>query len=404
MAPMSTLLKRIRSRILVPIFLRVFLPILRALPLRSTIVGPVKQTAPSLAEYIEESRARPEGEKRQARHWIIRVDRELEIENPAPVLASPRLPRNYDQIRVLRCPETYLGHLRWGRLATHALEVISPDDMIFDDLYYARPSSRPTRSMITPLLPRARKKEGAYATICISRPSNYCHWICDCLTRLWILDVCGIDDFRLVVPKKSTSFQLQTLRMLGYGEERLAPFGHEHWIVEHLLVPSLTNRYRQVSPEACRWLRERFRSALTLNATSKRIYISRFLARKRRVMNEDELLRVLLAAGFDCVRAETMTAEAQAETFAQAEVVVAPHGAGLANMVFMKEGTLVIELSHYRKTKPNFYSMASALGIRYACITDAPEDPEDETDELGGDVDFAIPKERLESALQTLGI
>ena len=396
---MSTALKRIRSRILVPFFLRFLLPVLRALPLRSTVFGPVKRTCPSLAGFIE---AR-QGNSR-ADHWLRRIGPEIESTNPAPEVASPGLPGNYEQIRVLRCPETYLARLHGGRIATHAMEVISPDDSVFSDLYYTDPSIRPSRSMVTPVLPRMRRKEGTYATISISRPSNYCHWIRDCLTRLWILDTCGVDDFRLIVPRDSRPFQRPLLAMLGFSDDRLVPFGHEHWRVEQLLVPSLTNRHRQAHPEACRWLRERFRAAIAPGPASRRLYVSRALAKKRHVSNESELLELLEPYGFECLQTEIMTAEAQAETFSQAEIVVAPHGAGLANMIFMPEGSLVVEMNHHRRTKASFYSMTTALGLRYAIITNAPETPGDTTAQEKGDVDFAIPRDRLEEALNSLGV
>ncbi len=401
---MSAGLRRLRSQILVPLFLRFVLPALRALPLPSTIIGPVRRTLPSLAGFIESSRAGSATEARKDGHWVVRVADEMKQTNPPPVLALPGLPDNYQQIRMLRCPEIYLGQLHWGRVATHALEVVSPTDAVFEDLFHTLPSVRPTRSMIAPLLPRVERKPGTYATICIGNPSNYCHWIRDCLTRLWVLDACDATDFHLIVPKDSAPFQRQTLEMLGYGEDRLAPFGREHWQVEHLLVPSLTNRYRNACPAACQWLRKRFRDAIGRPKASKRLYVSRALAGKRRVSNEVELMPILETHGFSQVQAETLTAREQAETFAQAEIIVAPHGAGLANMIFMEEDTLVVELNRYSRMKSSFYSMASALGIRYACITDAPQNPEDENDRQTGDIDFSIPADRLSSALRTLGL
>ena len=49
-------------------------------------------------------------------------------------------------------------------------------------------------------------------------------------------------------------------------------------------------------------------------------------------------------------------------------VLAAPHGAGLTNMMFCREGTHVIEMADLSFPNPNFYATAAALGHHYWII------------------------------------
>ncbi|MBD3306660.1 DUF563 domain-containing protein [candidate division KSB3 bacterium] len=331
-------------------------------------------------------------------------------EEIAPVLGIPRVPEEFVRRSVHQRPEVFLAHLRWGRVATRSLEVIGPDDRVFDDFFFPPPAEDkyPARSLIVPKLPRLERKEGTYATFANYRSlENYYHWMINCLTRLWILDEAGIEDYRLLAPRRLQSFQKESLDLLGFSEDRLAPFGNEHWEVESLLVPSYPMMPGHVSAGACQWLRQRLISAVEKSPTAlpRRIYISRASASKRRLLNEEKIITLLSSHGFTSVKCEAMTLEKQVNFFRNVEVVVAPHGAGLTNVLFMNSDSLVIELVPYQRSKPLFCNLASAMGVRYCCVTNAPEDRKDEVAEgRYPDVDFEVPANRVAGALDILGI
>jgi capsular polysaccharide biosynthesis protein len=79
----------------------------------------------------------------------------------------------------------------------------------------------------------------------------------------------------------------------------------------------------------------------------------------------------------------------QASLFANAKIIVAPHGAGLANLLFCKPETLLMELHFPTYTKALYWRLASALGLRYAAFLGEPclRDP----------ANMIIPKSALES-------
>ncbi|MBD2547085.1 MULTISPECIES: glycosyltransferase family 61 protein [Planktothricoides] len=89
---------------------------------------------------------------------------------------------------------------------------------------------------------------------------------------------------------------------------------------------------------------------LSNNSTHQRIYISRKYAQYRRIINETELVSYLGANfGFQSVTLETLPLAEQVAVLSAAKVVIAPHGAGLPNLVFCAPVTKIIEIfsPHY---------------------------------------------------------
>jgi len=63
-----------------------------------------------------------------------------------------------------------------------------------------------------------------------------------------------------------------------------------------------------------------------------------------------------------------MTPRAQMELFRDAEFVVAPHGAELANLVCCAAGTRVLELSPESEFRPVFAQLSDKLDLAHAVL------------------------------------
>lgn len=114
------------------------------------------------------------------------------------------------------------------------------------------------------------------------------------------------------------------------------------------------------------YVRSRILDGLNLSTPptyERNIYITRRKARVRRVANEEELLQVLLEYGFETYALEDMTFAEQVLLFHDANVVVAPHGAGLANILFSGE-IKVLELTSPLQTLA-YFMICQTLGQEY---------------------------------------
>ncbi|MEO8712967.1 MAG: glycosyltransferase family 61 protein [Parafilimonas sp.] len=113
-----------------------------------------------------------------------------------------------------------------------------------------------------------------------------------------------------------------------------------------------------------------------------KLYISRQLASRRKVINEEEILEIVCKHGFTIFYPEKHSFLEQVAIFSNVKYLVGTHGSGLTNMLFMEKDTSLLEL-HKNKTNeldhPSFlfWYMAEALGINYyhqSCGTHGKED------------------------------
>lgn len=106
----------------------------------------------------------------------------------------------------------------------------------------------------------------------------------------------------------------------------------------------------------------------------KRLYISRQYASKRKLPNEIELEKKLKSIGFRIIYLEQISFFKQFKLIKGAELIIAPHGAGLSHLVWGKRKKTLIEIfpsyeNHgYSHTNDCYARLASQKGIKYSYI------------------------------------
>jgi capsular polysaccharide biosynthesis protein len=184
----------------------------------------------------------------------------------------------------------------------------------------------------------------------------------------------SIDHF--VVNKIRFPFQEDTLARTGIPKSRIIECTKDtHLEARTLLAPSIN----QTVPArwSCDYIRGLFLPAERPRAGGRRsrIYVSRSDARMRRVSNEDELIAFLGARGFETVTLTGLTVADQAAMFDDAEVIIAPHGSGLTNLLFCRPGTKVIELFSSTYVNPCYWVLSNTVGLDYYCHIGTGERP-----------------------------
>ncbi|WP_309118204.1 glycosyltransferase family 61 protein [Paenibacillus sp.] len=206
---------------------------------------------------------------------------------------------------------------------------------------------------------------------------NYYHWLAEVLARIHLLDRSGVRVDKYIFNDFGTAgFHAETLAALGIGEDRIIRSRNGmHLQAERLIVPSLEMYsllpYVPNFPPkwAIRYLRSKLMdSDLAASSGSggrERLYISRGDARLRNVANEAEVAEMLSSYGFKAVTLGRMTVAEQVRAFATAEAIVAPHGAGLANLVFCRPGTRLLEFYSPNYVNPLYWYLSNQVGVRY---------------------------------------
>jgi capsular polysaccharide biosynthesis protein len=204
---------------------------------------------------------------------------------------------------------------------------------------------------------------GATAVVAVNLGAGYCHWLLEELPRLLLV---GPGEVENLILHAGLEPARAALTRRG-GRERLVEARRTaHRACAPLLVPALAGRPGLPTAAALELITD-FTDGLGRGASAygEKIYVSRAKAGRRRVSNEAELEAALAAAGFATVRAEELSWAEQIAVFRAARVVVGPHGAGLANLVFCAPGTRVVELAHAEYFNPTFWRLAALRGLDY---------------------------------------
>lgn len=234
--------------------------------------------------------------------------------------------------------------------------IVTADDQVLDLRELAFRDGHPR------MLRKGKPRRVERATWILERVyHNHSHWLTAHLPKVLLARDLGLLPQTILPGSKATPAITDSLRMLGVGR------ADARWLddIEPLEVGELTvlgtDRFR---PELLRPVRQAFKGSADAIG-SRRIYISRARAARRRLVNEDVIWPLLQARGFERVFMEDLAFEAQVRLMGEAEAVVAPHGAGLTNVIFAPEATAVVEIADLSFPNPNFYALSAAMGHRY---------------------------------------
>lgn len=96
------------------------------------------------------------------------------------------------------------------------------------------------------------------------------------------------------------------------------------------------------------------------------IYVSRNNDSKvRRVKNEDQLLKVIKPFGFKVVTMSELSVKKQIKIFAEADIILSPHGAALTYLLFSNQQQTVMEFVTSNNSAKHYWHIAWHRGLDY---------------------------------------
>jgi capsular polysaccharide biosynthesis protein len=200
--------------------------------------------------------------------------------------------------------------------------------------------------------------------------SNYYHWHVFALKKLLILKEKNlIENSLLLLPKKyqSYKFALSSIEKFGIKKNQIV-FLRKKSNIKVAELPLITASRQH--PSAF----QKISKILTKDADKidqdfgEKIYISRAEQVLRFVENEKEVVALLEKYGFKKIIMEKFSYDEQIAICAKAKYLVSPHGAGLTNVLFMKKGSYVLEMSTPQTAEgfnKDFYAISSMLDLNY---------------------------------------
>lgn len=234
----------------------------------------------------------------------------------------------------------------------------------------------PLKTLFIKNLPTSKKYELDTACSLVNYwGKNYYHWVVDCLTRIESVEFykkqTGCQPV-LIINSQPTSWQIESLKFLGYSEDDYIQWNTSKAKVKKLVVPSFRRQGEWIAPSSLHWLRERILKMLPSSEVNQSdyspyVYISRAKASGRRVVNEDEVIELLKPLGFASYKLEEMSFIEQVRLFSTAKKVIAPHGAGLTNIIFSPKDATVIEFVT-PWVSSGFFVPSAILDFKHGCL------------------------------------
>lgn len=328
-----------------------------------------------------------------------------EMLSRGPARGSPSRHWRFVEGETAKIPPRYVLDVRGGRLVGEYGATVTPGGVLDYQTsgYFGIAGWREHPMFLRPTLGSIEDVEGTVLSLTArGTAANYYHFMFDAIARFGIFEEAlpGTTPDAVIVPHQ-TGYQRQLLEMAGVPGPYLQPGGGRTYRAERLLVPSTPNQDLDAPRWVVDWLRGRLPPTRN-ESQSRRLYLSRGnRPRSRRYTQEAELLPHLERRGFEVLDPGSLSVQEQIDTFHSAEIVVAPHGAGLTNITFCMPGAKVLELFAGTYVHLGLWTIADAVGLDYRyLVADGPVTSRKEM--VGILDDVSIPVERVVAAVDQL--
>jgi hypothetical protein len=227
---------------------------------------------------------------------------------------------------------------------------------------------------------------GNYVSVIDHWGTEYYHWFVENFTRLLRIKK-EVSDFTLILSERHRKPHiLSSLEKIGINdilflEDRTRVTVPELYTCD---FPGIPDFHRNSMIKEVNQLYQ------TDTPATRKVYISRQKAPKRKIINHDEVESLLKKYEYETIFAEDLSFDEQVKLFNETNSLVTLHGAGLTNILWMKPGTNVLELRKDKwgliretgerensKFYNTYYHLCLALGVNYyyqACPSDKPEE------------------------------
>ena len=298
------------------------------------------------------------------RSWTVRAEDQITREIPVD---HPTFREHATDVFARQA----VAELPGGRvLGPHGAVITNRGDLVEEvSLYFGTRRARQHPLHLHPFPPKPVDVPGRLGVIDYKGGAgNWYHFIFDVLPRIALVERCP----DLEPPDKwyvpaAGDHRAELLNQLGITpDRRIDSTQVPHVRAETLVVPSVPGdeQHPQWSTD---FLRERLLVGGHDRIPGRRLYLTRGASRNNRtVLNDDEVQAALLSRGFELLDPSLLPIDEEMWTFAEADIVVSTHGAGLSNTLFMSPGSLVVELFPEHSVVPCYWKLVGTVpGVDY---------------------------------------
>jgi len=311
-----------------------------------------------------------------------------------PQNIDERYKKLYQSKSSYRCPElgvkvyhnVFVSHegLCWqyGRLLPYSsFNICTTYDKSFGWEYYKLVTEQYFVSTYGKSLKKITLDDDVNYAIIHTKWQNYSFWITSSLVRLLMLQNSGYD-FTLLYPEEwdKIKYIQDSLKFFPSLKIKKIPIG-VHVQVKNLLLPEVRPFTACFSGEELQMVHDYFVTRIPESYKKQvypqRVYVTRKKAKFRKITNEAELITLCEKCGFVVIDFDDMSFCEQISCMCAAKYFISIHGAGYSNILFMEQGSHVLEIINEKYAELEytfpFWKQAKTRGLIYDSIFAQPE-------------------------------
>jgi hypothetical protein len=306
----------------------------------------------------------------------------------------------FQEGRSFNWPEQGVARIENARVISNHGWCVAPEDTFLGDLCFGgNDRASPVYSLTVHRAPR--RLNGTTLNLCSAHAAvNFCHWLIDSVGRLALLEPAGISMNaidHILLPKFPGPTARWILSRIELPAGKLIhPGPRDQFWCEQLLQPSYPGFVASYPPWVVDFYRERFPAPEV--SRGRRVYLPR--RGVRGIANRAEVETEIARWGFEVFEPAGKTELQRA--FADVSHVIGAHGAALANLVFCRPGTRVLELMPSDMPHAYYYSLCDSGDMPYGLVVGKSERERWTRWDLPTQSDFSVPLEELRSALAVM--
>ncbi|MES1182122.1 MAG: glycosyltransferase family 61 protein, partial [Flavobacterium sp.] len=218
--------------------------------------------------------------------------------------------------------------------------------------------------------------------------NNYYHWTTESLTRLAAFSEYSgknYHDYNIIIAADAPAFVRESLTdLFKVKAEKIIPWkNNQSGSIEKCILISypfirteqtvMTNIYNSQLYKLLNTIA--LKNIKAISDEPEYLVISRKNANQRKLAGEETILPAFPYIPFRIIYTEDMSYIDQVRAFRNAKIIIAPHGAGLVNLVYVTKKTVVIEIFPATRNIRDagiFHQIARELQIDYHLLIKEP--------------------------------
>ncbi len=252
-----------------------------------------------------------------------------------------------------------------GRVFTDNIENVSiiSDNKLLDGFSYQQIKGKLVKSKKnyvikngTPKFINKFKGKLAILTQGASGYNNYMHFLYDIVPKIKLIslatDLKKVDYFYF---SKLNNYQKEIIKFLGIDEKKILDSNKYRHVQSSKIIGvthpnyftgTISNAHSKMPKWIIKYLRNKFLKKNFVKSNIDKIYIDRSDSKLKhcKIINNNQIKKFLISKGFKTLRLTNFNFKKQIQIFKNAKLIIGPHGAGFANLIFCKKNTKIIEI------------------------------------------------------------